>query len=393
MDISFTEEQETFRQKAQQWLEKNVPLVKTTNPSLDAFENEVKNKRKWEKLLFEGGYAGLTWPKEYGGQGKSDIEQIIFKEECGKFDAPAGLNVIGSNILGPTLLEIGTDEQKKRFIPKILSSDEIWCQGFSEPNAGSDLASLSTKAELSGDKWIINGQKTWVSWAQYSQYCILLARTDFESPKHKGITFFLVPMDLEGITVKPLIQMNGEKEFSEIFLDDVKLDKHMVLGEVNDGWNVAMRALSFERGTNPLEKQARFYRELTDLLVASNNTNNTNGRNILDNPYFQQNIAKIYSELEVMKYLGLQIIDKLTKNEKIGEYSSVQKLYWSEYHKRFGELAMEILGEQGLLWKEDGVMNGKFQNIFFHSKAETIFAGTSEIQKNIIAERILGMPR
>lgn len=393
MDISFTKKQEEFRGEANKWLKKVIPLVQVEDSSLDPFENYVNNKRKWEKLLFEGGFAGLTWPKEYGGQGKDDIEQIIFKEECGKIDAPAGLNVIGSNILGPTLLEVGTEEQKERFIPKILSGEEIWCQGFSEPNAGSDLASLSTRAELSENKWVINGQKTWVSWAQYSQYCILLARTDPDARKHKGITFFLVPMDLEGITVRPLIQMNGEKEFSEIFFDDVHLDKDMILGDLNDGWSVAMRALSFERGTNPLEKQARFYKELTDLVELSKDESNTNGRDIINNTYYQQKLAKAYSELEVMKYLGLQIVDKLMKNKKISDDSSLQKLYWSEYHKRFGELSMEILGENGLFWQEDGAMDGKFQKIFFHSKAETIFAGTSEIQKNIIAERILGMPR
>lgn len=393
MDISFTKEQEAFRQKVKNWLINVIPLVERNDHSSDRFENMVINKRIWEEKVYEGGFAGLTWPKEYGGQGKEDVMQIIFSEECGKVNAPSSLNVIGNNILGPTLLEIGTEEQKNRFIPKILSSEEIWCQGFSEPNAGSDLASLSTKAELLGDKWIINGQKIWASWAQYSEYCILLARTDNEAPKHKGITFFLVPMNLKGISVKPLVQMNNEEEFSEIFFDDVELDQDAVLGEINDGWNVAMRALSFERGTNPLGKQARFHHELMELVNLTKKIEDSSGSSLINNPYFQQKISKAFTELEIMKYMGYQIIDKLIKNQKISYEASVQKLYWSEYHKSFGDLAMEIQRDLSIFWEEDGMMDGKFQNIFLHSRAETIYAGTSEIQKNIIAERILGMPR
>jgi len=200
-------------------------------------------------------------------------------------------------------------------------------------------------------------------------------------------------MNLKGVTVKPLVQMNNEKEFSEIFFDDVELDQHLVLGEVNDGWNVAMRALSFERGTNPLGKQAKFHKELVDLVKLATTIKDENGNSITDNPYFQQKIAKAFSELEVMKYMGYEVVNKLMNNQKITFESSVQKLYWSEYHKRFGDLAMEIQRDLSIFWEEDGLLDGKFQNIFLHSRAETIYAGTSEIQKNIIAERILEMPR
>lgn len=393
MDLLFTPEQEQFRERLKNWLNEVIPEVTKNDHSPDRFENMIINKKIWEKNVYEAGYAGLTWPKEYGGQGKENVYQIIFNEECGRVNAPATLNVIGNNILGPTLLEYGTEEQKRRFLPQIVSGNEIWCQGFSEPNAGSDLASLSTKAELKGNKWIINGQKIWASWAQFSQYCILLARTDNQAKKHKGITFFLVPMNLKGVTVKPLVQMNNEKEFSEIFFDDVELDQHLVLGEVNDGWNVAMRALSFERGTNPLGKQAKFHKELVDLVKLAKTIKDGNGNSITDNPYFQQKIAKAFSELEVMKYMGYEVVNKLMNNQKITFESSVQKLYWSEYHKRFGDLAMEIQRDLSIFWEEDGLLDGKFQNIFLHSRAETIYAGTSEIQKNIIAERILEMPR
>lgn len=393
MDLSFTVEQEQFRAEVRSWLDQVMPEILRKDHSDDRFENMIIGKKVWEKKVYEAGYAGLTWDKKYGGQGKEDVYQIIFNEECGRVNAPPTLNVIGHNILGPTLLEFGTEEQKDRYIPKILSGEEIWCQGFSEPNAGSDLASLSTKAELIDGKWKINGQKIWASWAQYAQYCILLARTDNEVAKHKGITFFLVPMDLPGITVKPLVQMNNEREFSEIFFDDVLLDEHLVLGEINDGWNVAMRALSFERGTNPLGKQAKFKKEMMDLIKLSEELQDSDDNAVLENPYFQQKIAKTYAELEIMKYLGFDVVNKLINKQKITFDASLQKLYWSEYHKRFGDLAMEIQSSQHFLWQGSGLLDGKFQNVFLHSRAETIYAGTSEIQKNIIAERILGLPR
>lgn len=393
MDITYTKEQEEYRFKARAWIKDNLPSDYGGGHIPRDFDEIAKIKLQWEKKLYEGGYAGITWPKEYGGQGEDIVKQIIFNEECGKANAPIGLNIIGTNILGPTLLELGTEEQKRRFIPKILSGEEVWCQGFSEPNAGSDLASLSTKAELKGDKWIINGQKIWTSWAQFADYCILLARTDHDAPKHKGITFFLVPMNADGITVKPLVQMGDEREFSEVFFDEVSIDRNLVLGKVNEGWQVAMRALSHERGTNALGKQARFYREFIDLVKVSKKLKTAEETPIIESSYFRQKLAKNYIEVEVLKFLGLKIVNKLIKNQKIDSDASLQKLYWSEYHKRFGELAMEMLGKDSPFWKEDGLLSGKFQDIFIHSRAETIFAGTSEIQKNIIAERILGMPR
>lgn len=390
MDISYTKEQEEYRLKAREWIRENLPINEIC--SSDSLVNE---KLEWEKKLYLGRYAGITWPKEYGGQGLDQVYQIIFNEECGKLGAPTILNNIGKNIIGPTLLELGTEEQKRRFIPKILTADEIWCQGFSEPNAGSDLASLSTKAELVGDKWIITGQKIWTSWAEYAQYCILLARTDIKAPKHKGITFFLVPMDTKGITIRPLKQMTGEDDdFSEVFFDNVEINVDSVVGDVNDGWKVAMRALSYERGNTILEKQARFHKELVDLVHLAKKLKVSDDSDVItNNTYYRQKIAQAFIEVEILKYMGLKITNKVINNQKISTETSVLKLYWSEYHQRFGDLAMDILGREGPFWKGDGLVNGKFQDIFMRSRAETIFAGSSQIQKNIIAERILGMAK
>ncbi|MBM4763318.1 acyl-CoA dehydrogenase family protein [Bacillus sp. B15-48] len=392
MDISFTQEQEEYRLRARNWIRENLSPSNIVNQNKN-YEEIAKEKLEWEKKLYRAGYAGITWDKEYGGQGLDQVYQIIFNEELGRADAPRGLNLIGTNIVGPTFLEIGTEEQKRRFIPKILAGEEVWCQGFSEPNAGSDLASLSAKAELVGDEWVINGQKIWTSWAQFADYCIVLARTDPDAPKHKGITCFLVPMETPGITVRPLIQMGGERDdFSEVFFDDVKIRKDAVLGEVNNGWQVAMRALSYERGSDTLRKHARFKQELSELVRLSDEL-------VIDkdtyfaNSYYRQQLAKAYIEVEILRFLGLKTANKLINNKKLGTETSIQKLYWSEYHQRFGELAMEIQSSDSTYWKEDGILNGKFQEIFIRSRAETIFAGSSQIQKNIIAERILGMPR
>lgn len=390
IDILYTKEQEEYRLKVRAWIHENLPKKEGQD-----YDDLVKEKLEWEKRLFNGGYAGITWPKEYGGQGLEQVYQIIFNEECGKADAPPILNNIGKNIIGPTLLELGTEEQKNRYIPKILSAEEIWCQGFSEPNAGSDLAALSTRAESKDGKWVINGQKIWTSWAQYADYCILLARTDIHAPKHKGITFFLVPMNAQGITIRPLKQITGENDdFSEVFFDNVVVDQGSVVGEINDGWKVAMRALSYERGNSILEKQARFKKELIDLIHLSKDLKGSGTSDaISNNPYYRQKLAQAFIEVEILKYMGLKITNKIINNQKISTETSVLKLYWSEYHQRFGELAMEILGVEGPFWKDKGLASGKFQDIFFRSRAETIFAGSSQIQKNIIAERILGMAK
>ncbi|WP_249869687.1 acyl-CoA dehydrogenase family protein [Oceanobacillus saliphilus] len=387
MDISYSKEHEEYREKVRHWLLDNIP---ESNNGRYTYQQRLD----WEKVLFNGGYSATTWPPEYNGQGKDQVFQVIFNEESARLNSPRGANFVGKVIVGPTLLEFGTESQKNRYLSKIASGEENWCQCFSEPNAGSDLASLRTKAEYKNGKWIINGQKIWASNAKFADYGILLARTDSDAPKHKGITLFILPMNTEGITINSLKQMSGEEDsFSEVFFDDVVLEGDCVVGGVNNGWNVAMRAFSYERGGDTIEKAAAFHQELLDLIEISGELESKNDRTIKSSSYFRQNIAKMYTEVMVLKYLGLKSVNKLINNEKITTESSVNKLYWSEYHKRFGELAMEVLGCESPYWGEEDVKWGAFHHIFIKSRSETIYAGTSQIQKNIIAERILGMER
>ena len=327
-----------------------------------------------------------------GGQGLTLVEEIIFNEELGKVNAPRGMNLIGNTLLGPVLISSGTEEQKKRFIPKLLAAEEVWCQGFSEPNAGSDLASISTKAELDGEEWVINGQKVWTSNAQAADWCFVLARTDVHAPKHRGITFFLVPMDLPGITVRPLKQITGDQEFNEVFFENVRVPKDSYVGNLNEGWQTAMTTLSFERGTSPLGDQARVLNEIQDLIRLSRETVKA-GQQLSKNPYYRQKLAKSYVEIAIMRYHGLKVVSKFMNEGKIGPEASLMKLYWSESHQDFTELAMEIEGNYANMLGSEAPFQGKFQQIYLYARAETIFSGTSQIQKNIISERLLGMPK
>ncbi|MCU6598942.1 acyl-CoA dehydrogenase [Peribacillus frigoritolerans] len=394
MDLSFSVEQEQFRQNARAWLEKNIPENWGT-PYFEELDSEEfgKFQRNWDKKVYEGGYAGLAWPKEYGGQGLTQVEQIIFNEEAGKIGAPAGINGLGKLLLGPTMQLFGTDEQKKRFLPPLLQGEEVWCQGFSEPNAGSDLASLRTKAVLDGDEWVIDGQKVWTSYAQYADYCFVLGRTSNEGPKHKGITFFLVPMNLPGITVRPLIKIDKGDEFCEVYFDNVRIPKENVLGGVNNGWKVAMTLLSFERGTLSLPRQVGFLKEFESLAKIAQEAKSHDGTPVSKNPHYRQRLSEIYAEIRILRYHGLKTVSQLINDGKLGTEASLQKLFWSSMHSRMGELAIDLLGENAPIWNENAIGSGLAQEIYFTSRGETIYAGSTQIQKNIIAEMILGMPK
>lgn len=394
MDLSFNEKQEEYRLHAREWLKNNIPEGWGT-PEYEWPEDEAergKILREWDRKLYEGGFAGISWPKEYGGQGLTHVEEIIYDEEAGKLNAPGGLNVLGKLLLGPTLLLFGSEEQKKRFLPPLLRGDEVWCQGFSEPNAGSDLAAIQAKAELVDDKWVINGQKVWTSFAHHADWCFVLARTDNELPKHKGITFFLVPMNSEGITVRPLVQINGNRDFNEVFFDNVSIPKENVVGGVNNGWNVAMGTLGFERGTLALGRQVRFQNEF-DAMVRISDSLTKNGEKISQNNYYRQKMAELYAEIRILRYHGLKTISQLLNEGKLGPEASLQKLFWSTMHSNMGKLGLEILGEEGPYIGKESIGRGVLQEIDFGSRGETIYAGTTQIQKNIIAERVLGMPR
>ncbi|MEX0590355.1 MAG: acyl-CoA dehydrogenase family protein [Xanthobacteraceae bacterium] len=388
MDIRFTPEQERYRAEVRAWIEKNLPRPANGNPfrGPDDEDDNARFQKEWERKLYDAGYSGVAWPRAYGGQGLTFVEHYIVQEELGRVAAPEGINSIGRELVGPIMLAIGTEEQKRHYIPRLLRLDDVWCQGFSEPNAGSDLASVQTHAVRDGAHWLITGQKVWTSYARYSNFCILLARTDREALKHKGITLFLMPMDLRGITIKPLKQITGRSEFNEVFLDDVRVADSLRLGAVNDGWRVANGVLGFERATTRLYRQARFANELRALIAL---LERSGSRRLAEDAGFRRRLAAVHVEIEVLRYHNLKVVSRIANGATIGPEASLQKLAWSEAHQKLADLAVDILGEDFA----NGEAAEPFRDIYLQSRAETIYAGTSEIQRNIIADRVLGLPR
>ena len=392
MDLSETEAQRRYRLSVRAWMQENAPrdweLIVEDYPKLAALLTG------WERRMAEAGYVGISVPREYGGQGLTFMDEVIFNEELGRAGAPRGINNIGRNLLVPTLLAMGTEEQKRRYIPKVMRAEEIWCQGYSEPNAGSDLASLSTRAVRDGDMWVINGQKVWTSFASEAHMCFVLARTDHEAPKHRGITYFLVPMDAPGITVRPLKQLNTKSDFCEVFFEDVRIPADSHVGAVNDGWRVANTTLVFERGSGTLGRTAVYMRAFEELLALSRELEVPyTGGKVIEDAHYRQRLAKAYIDFAILRYHGLNIASQVCNEQPIGPEASMQKLYYSEAHKRFGELAMDIQSHRANYWFASGLANGKFQLSYLESRGDTIHSGTSQVQKNIIAERVLGMPR
>jgi alkylation response protein AidB-like acyl-CoA dehydrogenase len=350
--------------------------------------------RDWQRRLYEDGFVGMAWPREYGGQGSSQIEQAIFNEEMARFRAPPPLDRVGLSLVGPTLIAHGNEAQKKRFLPKILSAENLWCQLFSEPNAGSDLASLRTRAELRGDEFIVNGQKVWSSFAHYADWGILLARTDPAAPKHRGISYLLVDMKSAGINARPLHQMSGSSEFCEVFLDNVRIPRENLVGQINEGWRVATTTLSNERGTTTLAMMLRFQQTFDELVELARATRRS-GRPATEDPIFRGQLAQCYVDLQKLKYAALRAFSSILKGGSPGNEGSILKLHWSEFHQRWQELALELEGPASQLIRESpyAVRDGLWQYTFLWSRSDTIYAGTSEIQRNIIAQRVLGLPK
>ena len=393
MDLAFTPEENAYRQTLRSWLAVNLPEV--WGPPFSGPEDLVASARlrqDWEQKLYRAGYNGVHWPKAYGGQGLSYLHHLIVSEELGRVAAPEPVNIAGMELTGPLILAVGSEEQKRRFLPSIIAGEDLWCQGFSEPNAGSDLASLTTHAFRDGDDWVINGQKIWTSYASVAQWCFLLARTDREAARHKGITMFLVPMGLPGIVVKPLEQINGRSEFSEVFFEDVRIPGDANLGPVNEGWRVANEVLAVERGTNRLYRQARFQNEFEQLLGLALATPEVRAR-VIEDGWFRQRLADVYALLRIHRYHNLKMISRMDAGERIGVESSFIKLFWSETHQKLGQLAMEVLGTDAALEDALTYAHGRYQEVYFTSRATTIYAGTAQVQRNIIAERLLGLPR
>ncbi len=396
MDFNYSPDEERFRKTLRGWLTTALPQ----GWGETAFEPEDEDERamfrlEWERKLHSGGWSGINWPKEYGGRGATLIERAIFAEEMARARAPEGLNIIGHNLAGTTILRHGTEEQKKRFLPKIISSEEVWCQGFSEPNAGSDLASVRTRAERRGDKFIVNGQKIWTSFAQYSQWCFALVRTDPDAPKHKGLSFLLIDMSSPGISIRPLRQISGEREFNETFFDDVEVPVENIVGDINDGWRIAMTTLAYERGPeDALGRQIRFKQEL-DKLIETAGTQRRGTARAIDDPIVRQKLGRAIAEVEIMRLNAVRTFSKYLNGEERGPDASVIKLYWSHAAQNMYESAMDILGPTAPLTAPDplSAAGGRFQLSYLQSKAFTIYSGSSEIQRNIIGERMLGLPR
>jgi alkylation response protein AidB-like acyl-CoA dehydrogenase len=391
MDLTFSEQETAFRDELRSWLIDNQPEPPPANGDEDAHQVW---RREWQRRLYEGGWAAPHWPVEYGGRGVTPTESAIYFEEMGRARAPLAVNILGVLLGGPTLMVWGTPEQKERYLPPILSAEEIWCQGFSEPNAGSDLAGLQTEARLDGDHHIVNGQKVWTSYGTLGDWCELVVRTDASAAKHKGLTVILVDMKSPGVEVRPLRQMTGESEFSELFFRDVRVPVENTLGKVNDGWNVAMSTLMYERGSYGARLHLTFKRFITRLIELSR-TVQRNGRPAAEDPLIRQKLAQCSAEIEIMRFNQMRAFSRITATGVPGPEGSIQKIFWSELNQRLQQIAQELLGSYGQLLAGDphAVDRGIWSYAYLRTRGNTIEAGTSEVQRNIIGHFVLGLPR
>ncbi|HVF18687.1 MAG TPA: acyl-CoA dehydrogenase [Mycobacteriales bacterium] len=391
MDFRDTPEEAAFRAELRSWLAGHLPTG-WADRAPEAGRGDEEMSREWSRTLHEGGYAGLTWPKEYGGGGAPYTHQAIFLEETARADAPTHIGVIGLGMAGPTIIVHGTDAQKKEHLEKILSGETVFCQGFSEPGAGSDLASVRTRAERDGDHFVVNGQKVWSSYAHIADWCILVTRSEAGSEKHRGLTYLLVDMHSPGVEVRPLRQITGDPEFNEIFFTDVQVPVENALGEIGEGWGVAMTTLLHERGTLGFALTARLEVLLTKLIELARIPNATGARPA-DDPVLRDQIAQHWIDLQSLRFTNYRALTGLVKTGVPGPEGSIAKLHWSETNQRLTSLALEILGPAAQLDGDEGVWNGFWQYQQLRSRGNTIEAGTSEILRNIIAERVVGLPK
>jgi alkylation response protein AidB-like acyl-CoA dehydrogenase len=398
VDLSYTPEDEAYRLKVRAWFERNRPGPLETH----------EQRRAWHRKLYEAGFIGMGWPKEYGGQAARAMEQAIVGEEMARLNVPGGINGLGIGFIGPTLIVHGTEAQKRRYIPKMLSAEEIWCQLYSEPNAGSDLAGLRTQAVREdlqdGEYYIVNGQKVWTSQAHLADFGVLLARTDPDVPKHRGISYFIVDMHDPGVEVRPLKQITGNAEFNEVFMTGVKVPVENLIGAEGQGWELAQTTLGYERGGNLLSRVVHHRANLQRLLDVCRQLPQ-DGATTLDDPRVRQKLGHMLVEVEVLYYSALRVLSKADKGQRPGPESSIDKLYLSEMDKRHQELIQSILGPYGQLDEgmpaelmlhpdgDAGQQDASWVYNFLRSRAGTIYSGSSEIQKNIIGERVLGLPR
>src|SRR4051794_29489035 len=389
MDLRFSPEDEAFRAEAAAWLAANLTgrFAEARGLGGPGREHEaVELRQEWEQHLGRAGWTCLGWPTQYGGRDLPLSQQVIFHEEYVRAAAPTRVGHIGEGLIGPTLIALGTEAQKERFLSPIVRGEELWCQGYSEPGAGSDLAGVATRARLVDGQWRIDGQKVWTSLAHEADWAFVLVRTDPTSTRHAGLTYLLVPVRQPGVTVRPIVQPTGTSEFNELFFDDARTDEDCVVGAVGDGWRVAMTTLAFERGASTLGQQLSFRREFDHVLRLAL------GRGAGDDPVLRDRLTQSWIRLEIMRLNALRTMTSIGGGEP-GPEVSIAKLYWSNWHRDFGELAMAVLGEDALIAGGEPYQLSLPQRLFLFSRADTIYAGSNEIQRNIIAERTLRLPR
>jgi alkylation response protein AidB-like acyl-CoA dehydrogenase len=389
MNLSYSPEEERFRGELRAWLAANPPGPEPEEPGA-----WVAYSKAWQRRLTEAGWCGIAWPREYGGRGATLIEQIIFQEELARARAPQLINLAGLTMGGPVLIAHGTEAQKRRLLRPILTADEIWCQGFSEPNAGSDLASLRARAVVDGDDFVVSGQKVWTSWARFADWCMALVRTDPQAPKHRGITFLLIDMHSPGVTVRPLRQISGDEDFNEVFFEDVRVPRGNVVGEVHRGWEIAITCLMHERQTLTFSRQLQSQVALAEMLELARRTER-DGRPATRDPLVRQALAAAVIDAHAMRYTAYRNLTRVLRGGVPGPEGSIEKLLWSEMYQRQLETALAIEGPYGQLVKGSphAIDDGRWPHLFLYSRGRTIAAGTSEVQRNIIAERVLGLPR
>jgi alkylation response protein AidB-like acyl-CoA dehydrogenase len=400
MEFARTAAEDAFADEVRTWLEAHLGGANSDLRGRGGVgQEDVEPERllEWERELATGGWLGLDYPVHLGGRDASLSEQVVFHQTYVEARAPGRIPNIGLTLLGPTLVAFGTPELQERFIPPIISGTEHWCQGYSEPDAGSDLANVSTRARLSGDRWLVTGQKTWTSLAQYAQWAFVLCRTDSTSERHAGLSYLLVPMDQQGVEVRQIVQVTGGSEFNEVFFDDAVTDAGMVVGGVGNGWAVAMGTLGFERGASTLGQQTGYRRELDSLLELAR----ANGS--IDDPSLRQDLMRSYSELEILRYNQLRMLTALVADAVPGPEMSIGKLYWASWHRRLGELGMRVRGTSAMVGIDAtaplgdplgiGYRLDPLQRTFLYSRAHTIYGGSNQVQRNVIGERVLGLPR
>jgi alkylation response protein AidB-like acyl-CoA dehydrogenase len=391
VDLRESADDRSFREEVRTFLEESLSgdFAVTRGRGGPGDEGALFEERQaWERHLGAHGWTCVGWPKEHGGRGLSLRQQVAYHEEYARARAPGRLGIVGEGLLGPTIIAFGNAEQQRRFLPPIVAGTELWCQGYSEPNAGSDLANLSTSAVRDGDEWVVTGQKVWTSLAHWADWCFVLARTDKAAPRHKGISYLLVPMGQPGIEVRPIVQLTGDSEFNEVFFDGARTAAENIVGGPGDGWRVAMGTLAFERGASTLGQQLAFRTEYEAIVAAARRRGRT------DDPIVRQRLARAHIGLEVMRLNALRTLSG-TEDGTLNRAAMVSKLYWATVHRGLGELAMDVLGPEALLAAggPPGYDPTPLQRLFLFSRADTIYGGSNQVQRNVIGERALGLPK